>query len=112
MPKLGPEQLALIMVITVGTTTALLTWFGWTILKTAAPLVAFAAVGPPASAVIARLSGRTALLSIPDLAAFVLSIAALVVIPIRHRRFLPFALANAALSVVLVRVATQFDRRP
>jgi branched-subunit amino acid transport protein AzlD len=90
-----------------------LTRLGWTGLKAAAPIaVALAAIWALASVAVARLSGRAALLSIPALAAFVLSIAAMVVIQTHHQRFLPFALANAALSAVLVRVAIQFDRRP
>lgn len=93
MPTLGPEQLALIMMITVGTATALVTRFGWATLKAAAPrVVALAAIWALALMARGRLSGRTHLLPIPALAAFVLS--------------------NAALSAVLIRVAIQCDRRP
>lgn len=111
MPKLGADELALIVVVIVGAAVAFVTRYAWTSRATTPMAVALAVIWALASLAVAWLSGRKAVLSIPALATFVLSIAALVVVQLQHRRLFPFALATAALSVVLVRAAIRFDRK-
>ncbi len=113
MAKPGAPNLALIVMLAVGSATAMVTQLGLGPVKAVAPVaLALAAIWALSSAAIARLTGRLALLSIPALAAFVFSIVVLVLVLGGHRRYAPFAMANAALSAVLVGAAIRFDRRP
>ena len=110
MSRLSAYQLTLIIVVVVGATVAFVTR-SCSISDARAPvLIALVAIWGLASLAVARFNGRRAMMSIPALATFVLSIAALVVVQLQHRPALAFALASAALSVVLVRAAIRFDR--
>lgn len=113
MPKLGADQLALIVVVVVGATVAFVTRYSWVSLSAAAPVVvALVVIWGLAATAVMRVSGRAAWLSIPALAILVLSIATLAVVQLQHPHMRPYALGFAALSIVLVRAAIRFDLRP
>jgi hypothetical protein len=111
MSKPNLEQLVLIVVATVGAAVAFVARFGLVPEVVGPAVFALAAILALAVAAVSKLSGRAALLTIPALAAFMMSIVALVVILIHHQAYAPLALLNAAVSVVLVRAAIRFDGR-